>query len=226
MRSVFLTLALIANAFLALAQNLVDNYDGPKITYGLAGGSNYASLSVKAPTSYQAYTSLTSPLSVGFNLDFQYNDYFSIRPALIYQGMGGKVSGTNNFAVASIYNLHYLEIPVDFIGHLPVGNAGANIFLGAGPFIAKGISANSKTETATALSDVQATYQYKFGNGGDFKSLDYGATTVLGFQLNRGFAVSMNVDIGMTNILQKHDLYIQATTAKTTTIYFSIGQSF
>jgi hypothetical protein len=226
MKFVLITLCLIANTIVAFAQK---NYDEtPPITFGLTGGSNFTTLSVKAPSKFEPYTDFNSPFSLGVNADLKFSDYFSIRPSLIYQGKGGKVSGSDTYLVTNIYNLHYFEIPLDFIGHLPLGDGGANIFLGVGPFISLGLSGNSKTDvnSTSTLTDIESTQKIKFGKNGDFKSLDYGATSVLGFQTSSGFAVGLNVEIGLSNILQNNDLGIAATLAKTATIYVSIGQSF
>jgi hypothetical protein len=62
--------------------------------------------------------------------------------------------------------------------------------------------------------------------GGDFKSTDFGVTTVLGFQGAKGWAISGNLDFGVTNIIQNDTTGFDASKLKTITFYLSIGQSF
>lgn len=52
----------------------------------------------------------------------------------------------NNTSVTDEYKLHYLEVPLDFIGHVPVGD-GANIFLGAGPYFAWGLNGKKQSNS-------------------------------------------------------------------------------
>jgi len=162
----------------------------------------------------------------------KFNDYFSIRPAIFYSGMGGTINATygdesgntvtNTYNTNDEYKLHYLEVPVDFIGHLPVGD-GANIFLGGGPFYAYGLNGTNKQSFFTADPVVR---QIKFGNDGDFKSSDYGITSTLGFQGAKGWSISANLDFGLNNIIQNNTTGFEATKLNTITFYLSIGQSF
>lgn len=69
-------------------------------------------------------------------------------------------------------------------------------------------------------------YNVSYGKNGDFKSIDFGATTVFGFQGAKGWAISGNIDWGFTNILQNNNSAYDATQFKTITFYLSIGQSF
>ena len=70
------------------------------------------------------------------------------------------------------------------------------------------------------------TQKIKFGSNGDFKSTDFGATMLLGFQTAGGTAIGVNFELGFTNMLQKSDLNIGATSARTGVFYLSLGQSF
>jgi hypothetical protein len=219
MKSILFILCLMATTLFAFGQN----YDDTKITFGLAGGSNFSTFSIKAPNQLYVEPNLAYPFSIGFNADITFNDYFSIRPSIFYQGKGSTVNEqTTIYNVADIYKLHYLEIPVDFIGHIPLNDEGTNIFLGGGPFISLGLNGTREK----TINDVTTKEKLTFGRNGDFKSIDLGLTTVLGFQTASGTAVSINIDFGFSNILQNSDLNIGATSAKTGTFYLSIGQSF
>jgi hypothetical protein len=220
MKKLLLCLCLTVGTAITYAQGYGN--DDKKITIGIAGGSNYAWFSVKAVDQEDVSTDLETPFSIGLNVDFKINDYFSIRPGIIYQGKGSKVDVIAMYSAQNSYRLHYLEIPIDFIGHVPIGSEGANIFFGGGPFMSLALNGNKK-QTA---NDVVTNEAVKFGNNGDFKSTDFGVTTVLGFQVGNGMAVSANLDFGLVNILKNSDLNMGATSAKTGVFYVSFGQSF
>ncbi len=147
MKKLLLILSFTITAINAFAQNY-GNSDNT-ITFGLAGGSNAAFLQLKSANRQYVSTDAATPFSIGFNADFKFNDYFSVRPGIFYAGMGGTMDAVyvdnseNNVDVYDEYKLHYLQVNTDLIGHLPVGD-GANIFLGAGPFYAYGLNGTNR----------------------------------------------------------------------------------
>jgi hypothetical protein len=209
MKKILLTLSLLFTAIIGFAQNYGDDNT---ITFGLAGGSDFAYLQLKSPYRDDIYTDAENPFSLGFNADFKFNDYFSIRPGIFYAGKGGTMNAIyvdpegNNVSVTDDYRLHYLEVPVDFIGHLPVGDGANN---------------NQQISDDGAIN-----HKVTFGSNGDFKSTDYGITTVLGFQGAKGWSISGNLDWGLPNILQTNNTGFATSQIKTITFYLSIGQSF
>jgi len=227
MKKLLLLCCLTAISTSLFAQNFGGN-DNP-ITFGLSGGSSFANLQAKSP--HQQYVNSTSeqPFSIGFNADFKFNDYFSIRPGISYMGKGGILNPVyvddkiGNVSVIDDYKLHYLELQGVAIGHLPVHDEGANIFLGAGPYFARGLNGVNKQ---TLYSNNPVSQKISFGSGGDFKQADYGLTGVLGFQAAKGWAISGNLDWGFNNIMQNNTTAFDATQLKTVTFYLCIGQSF
>jgi hypothetical protein len=226
MKKLLLTFSFTVAALAAFAQYYGN--DDNAITFGISGGSNFAYMQVKSQHRQDIYTDATTPFSLGLNADFKFNDYFSIRPAIFYSGKGAMMNAIysdlkgNNTSVIDEYKLHYLEVPLDFIGHIPVGE-GANIFLGGGPYFSWGLNG---TNNQTLYTDDPVKQKISFGKNGDFKSTDYGATTVLGFQGAKGWAISGNIDWGFNNILQTNNTAFDATQLKTITFYISFGQSF
>jgi hypothetical protein len=224
MKKLFITLCFAIVSATVFAQN---NYDEPVITFCLSGGADFAFLQVHSVHRQDVYTDFETPSSLGLNVDFKFNDYFSIRPGIFYAGKGGTMNAiyTNdagNVSAYDDYKLHYLEVPLDFIGHLPVGD-GANIFFGAGPYYAYGLGG---TNNQTLFNNDAVNIEIKYGKNGDVKSSDYGATTILGFQAAKGWLISGNIDWGFTNILQNNNTGFDATQYKTITFYLSVGQSF
>jgi len=226
MKKLLLTLCFIFVAASAVFAQYGD--DEKTITLGLMGGSNFAYLQPRSAHRQEVYTDATTPVSLGINADFKFNDYFSIRPGVFYSGRGGMMNAVyvdpedNNLSVTDEYKLHYFEVPLDFIGHLPVGD-GANIFLGGGPYFAWGLNGTNKQ---TLYMNDPVLLKVSYGKNGDFTQTDIGATTVFGFQAAKGWSVSGNIDFGFTNIMQNNNTAFDATQLKTITFYISIGQSF
>lgn len=201
------------------------------ITFGLMGGSDMAFLQVKSPHRDYVQTNNTTPFSLGFSADFKFNDYLSLRPAIFYAGKGGSINMSFGegekktfvqYAVDDEYTLNYFEIPIQAIGHIPVGD-GANIFLGAGPYYAHILNGKNKQ---TLGSSSAVTHKLNFGSNGDFSSSDYGVTSVIGCQGQAGWSVSGNLEFGLPNILRNNYTGSDVTQMRTITFYLTIGQSF
>jgi hypothetical protein len=226
MKKILFTIFLACNVFVVFGQNFGG---GDKtITLGISGGSTIASFFVKAPAADQkyVYNYSAAPFSLGLFADIPFSDYFSVRPSLFYQGMGSEVNEEATYYVDEIYKLHYMEIPVAMVAHWPLNDEGANIFIGGGPFAAYALNGtNQKTITTNNIATTTID-QIKFGSNGDFKTTNFGLTTLLGYQTASGISIGLTVEFGATNILQKSDLNIAASSAKTNVVYFSLGQSF
>jgi len=200
------------------------------ITFGLTGGSSFADLHVASPYKEDIFATESYPASIGLTADFKINDYFSIMPGIAYAGKGGNLNGiygvnfdgqVQQVDIDDDYKLHYLEVPVNFIAHLPF-ESGANIFLGAGPYFAYALNGTNKQQNF----DQTQTQHIKFGSNGDFKSTDYGITSVVGFQAGRGWSVGLNFDYGLANILQNNTTGMDVSSVKTFAFYLSVGQRF
>jgi hypothetical protein len=198
-----------------------------KITFGLSGGFTAAQMQVTSTHSQDIFGSNEELTSLGFTLDFRYNDYFSIMPGISYAAKGGlfdvSYGNTPSTEVSTDddYKMHYLEVPINFIGHWPF-ESGANIFLGAGPYLSYGLNG---TNTQTNFYTTQ-TQHIKFGNNGDFKSTDYGVTSIIGFQAARGWMVGLNIEQGLANIMKNNTTGFEASKIRNFSFYFSVGQSF
>ncbi|MFD2871138.1 porin family protein [Mucilaginibacter ximonensis] len=231
MKKIISSLCFILITYTAFAQSFGDN-DNP-ITFGLMGGSDMAFLQIKSAHRDLVQTNNTSPFSLGFSADFKFNDYFSLRPAIFYAGKGGSMTATytidppykganTNVDADNEYTLHYLEIPLQAVGHIPVGD-GANIFIGAGPYYSYALNGKFKQSTG---SGPDISRKLTFGNNGDFSSSDYGISSVIGFQGQSGWSLSGNLEFGLTNILRNNYTGFDASQMKTITVYLTIGQSF
>lgn len=206
MNKIFLAICLIATSLTTFAQYNEGNY--PPVTFGITGGVNVAFLNAKIP---QGSTVANNPVyagSFGVNADLRFNDYLSIRPGVSYSGKGGDIQYSKSFTVTGFgsidqiieqkFSFNYLEIPVNVIGHIPMSD-NFNILIGTGPYAA--FNLNGKITSTVGGSDPQ-TNKATFGKNGEFKSTDFGISSILGFETTSGIIFGINYDMGFTNIIQ------------------------
>lgn len=169
------------------------------ISYGIKGGVNFGKLVISAQGTDLTITSgSNTSFNAGVFADFKLSK-FSIQPSLLFTGKGGKFSsdmmdeeeGTSGFAKV---NLYYLQVPVDLLYHVDV--VAGDIFFGAGPYIAYGITGTTKaSDGSNSVSE-----DVKFGSDGDFKSTEAGVNFTAGVKLKGGLLFNVNYDWGLTNI--------------------------
>jgi hypothetical protein len=193
-------------------------------SFTIIGGASVNYFQVKSATTPVS----NSPAAVGcagVGVDYKMNDFFSISPALMLSGKGGQVDRLDGPTTADVssslqYELYYLQAAFACTGHIPVGEQ-ANVFLGAGPYYAKGLFGKSKTDVDDNGQSV------KFGTNGDFKSNDYGITSQIGFQTEKGIIIGLNFDLGLSNINQPNPNDVKTNDQfKTRGFYVSVGRSF
>ena len=161
---------------------------------GIKGGLNFATFA-----SSDGGTSMTSNSITTFNagvfVDLKFGN-ISLQPALNYTGKGGSYSetlvtpGGSGVTEVEKDNLYYLQLPVNLVFHIPV--IVGNIYFGAGPYIAQGLSG-----TAKEGSDSQ---KITFGSAsGDVRAQQFGADAIIGFKMAGGFLINANYDLGLSN---------------------------
>jgi hypothetical protein len=191
------------------------------ISYGIKGGANFGKLVISAEGTDLTVTSGTNTsFNAGIFADFKLSK-FSIQPAINLMGKGGKFSsdmdgeegGASGFAKL---NLLYLQVPVDLLYHVEV--VAGDIFFGAGPYIAYGISGKgtANVDGNTVSEDV------KFGSDEEFKSTEAGLNITAGVKLKGGLLFNVNYDFGFTNIANDSDV----AKLKTRTLGLSVGYAF
>lgn len=209
-----------------LSSNTFAQFDGGErspfsFMFNTSGAIAWFKANSTAPSS--ASTSLKGVGCIGASIDYQFNDYFSMRGGLFLSGKGSNVDGLLIPYTADIitsYDLYYLEETLYFTGHIPLGND-ANIFLGTGPYYANGLFGSSKVNYESGPNQ-----GVKFGNTGDFKSNDYGITSLIGFKAERGYSISLVYDLGLTNIAQPRYTNVYNLEFKNRSVYISFGYSF
>ncbi len=118
------------------------------------------------------YLNLDKPTNAG---------YGALGFGLEYVGKGAKFPGGNGSV-----SLNYLELPIHFLYHYPVGPG--NVYGGLGPYFAYGVG--GKEGDISSFGD---------SNGG-FKRFDAGLGFMLGYKLSMGVSLDIGYELGLANI--------------------------
>jgi hypothetical protein len=188
MKKLLLAFCLLAVSYVTFAQ---------LPTIGIRGGVQFAKLMIGAEgTNVTVTTGTLTTYTVGAFADFKFGNV-SFQPALNYTGRGGEFTGGG---VTAKFNLHYFQVPLNIVYHVPV--LVGNVYFGAGPYVAFGVSG---TTTANDGSGEQSANVVFGGTNGDFNSTDIGINGIAGIQFKSGFLIHMNYDLGLVNILDNNN---------------------
>jgi len=224
MKKILLVALLTAFSFTTFAQ---------KITLGVKGGLNISTLNYSFPvtsstgtTNMNLYPSSIKSFNAGIFADFKFGN-ISLQPALNFTGKGGEAdietfdnTGKPLGTVASTLTFYYLQLPVNIVYHVPVHIG--NVYFGAGPYIAKGLSGTSKYPGNTANGEATTiSNSINFGGDNGFKPIETGIDAIAGFKFANGFLVNINYDLGFKNTGS-----IAGTSIKSRVFGVSIGYSF
>ena len=207
MKKTLLTITLITFSFIAFGQ---------QITYGIRGCLN---LGIIESSSSQTNTSKTTNNHIGSAfgafVDFKLKNV-SLQPAIILTGKGGDVTtgdgGDGQFA------LHYLQIPINLVYHVPV--IIGNVYFGAGPYLAFGTGGTLSVNGPAGVDTQNVVY----GGTGDFNTTERGLDIIGGLQFKTG--LHLNYDYGLSNILNQNGPEGGLGSFKTRTFGVSIGYAF
>ena len=210
MNKLFLTFYFAFIAATVFAQN-----GSSPLSLSILGGGSGAFFGVKSTST--AHSSFEPSGTVGASLDYKFNDYFSICPAVLLSGKGGSV--TDQFdsydgGVNTTYDFIYVEESLCFIVHKPIGDV-SNIYMGAGPYYANPIWGRTNYYT-----DSQ---HISFGKNGDFSSSDYGISSLIGYETPKGYTIALNFDLGLSNVRQNNFDNYANEQFKNRAIYLSFG---
>ncbi|MGJ1386573.1 porin family protein [Sphingobacterium spiritivorum] len=176
-----------------------------QVSYGIKAGLNLPKI---AFSDNNGSTSTSTNFYLTGYADLPVAPSFSIQPGLSLQGKGGKWGEVNNTDVTT--NLMYLEVPVNAVYYIPAGSG--NVFIGAGPYAAYGIS--GKTKVGDIKEDV------KWGDNG-YKRFDAGINTMLGYKLSNGFLINGGYSFGLTDMSGSGN-----GSAKNRVLSFGVGFQF
>lgn len=192
MKKVFLATAAMFLAIGVFAQ-------GQPLGFGLKAGVNFPKYNFSGSKSdYE--TNSTTNFHVTAFLDAPLSSNFSVQPGISLQGKGAELHSSELGTYKQ--NTMYIEVPVNFAVKFPVQNAG-NFFLGAGPYVAFGISGKNKYDSDWGSTKTD----FEFDKDGTLKGTDFGVNFMGGFQLANGFLIHGGYGLGLTDIRGSNNEY-------------------
>ncbi|AWO01623.1 hypothetical protein DLD77_07910 [Chitinophaga alhagiae] len=188
-----------------------------QVRVGVKGGWNIANVTNTNSGGVDNNRSLNS-FHVGAIADIPLSPVLSLQPGVFYTGKGSRLSegdtdGSTYYKTTT--NPQYIEIPVNFVGKIPVGEQ-AKVFLGVGPYAAFGVAGKNKWEASLAGVKTSGESNIKWDddtpfNDGDqnrgydkYKRFDYGGNFLAGVEFGN-FLISAQYGLGFGKILSGAD---------------------
>jgi hypothetical protein len=178
-----------------LLTGLIFNSYSQESSIFLKAGFNAANVSIKDDGSIDEAKMLPS-FHVGLQGDIPViKNLLSIQPGLLLTGKGSKIQ-SGNTTDANYYkatsNPLYIELPVNVVAKVPLGDKESKFFAGAGPYVAMGIAGKNKSEGRFAGIGYTSEKSIRFSNDNPATSGEEGA----GFNIMRRFDYGLNGTIG------------------------------
>ena len=188
-----------------------------QVRVGVKGGWNIANVTNTNSGGVDNSRALNS-FHVGAIADFPLSEIISIQPGVFYTGKGTKIEdGEPDDAVyfKTTTNPRYIEIPVNFVGKIPVGQD-TRLFLGVGPYAAFGVAGKNKYENTIAGVHSSGEDDIKWDddtplNSGDpnqgydkYKRFDYGGNLLAGVEFGN-FLLSAQYGMGFGKLYSGTD---------------------
>lgn len=206
MKKLILSFAALAISFGAMSQ----------VRVGVKAGWNLSNISVNNNGSVDNDRTL-SGFNVGVILDMPLvPQILSFQPGVFYTTKGAKLesgdrdNSTTNPFYKFTTNPQYIEVPLNFIGKIPLGD-NTKLFAGLGPYIAFGVA--GKNKVSTTLNGVTTSQETKikwdddtpFNNGDPnqgldkFKRFDWGGNVQIGAEIH-GVIIAAQYGLGLAKI--------------------------
>lgn len=206
------TIAFFAAIFLAVGAQAQSG-----LGYGLKAGVNFPSYSVGKSSA--DLKNSTNFYVTGY-LDAPITQNLYVQPGVSLQGKGAKFAsgsiGSEDFELTQ--NTMWLEVPVTLVGKIEAGMG--NVFLGAGPYVAFGLSGKNKLSTS---SNGSFKDEFKFGKDNTLKNTDFGINFTAGYEFYNGLQIHGGYGLGLTNIVGKN---LEPVTGDVKNRVWSIGIGF
>lgn len=217
MKKIILTFCLITVSLVSFGQI-------PSI--GIKGGVNFAT-TVSTDNGSDLTTGSLTTFNAGVFVDIKFGN-ISLQPGLNYFGEGQsytlitEVPEGSNFEetrdIPAKDQVYYVQLPVNFVYHIPI--LIGNIYLGAGPYVAEGLSGKT-----TYASEFYNSQKITFGNNdnNDLKPTQFGADAIVGLKLKGSVLIEANYNFGISNDLPSTDT---GNSRKSRVFSVSLGYAF
>lgn len=227
-RIIFLIAILVLLGSPAMAQTT----DAEGVSFGIRAGINFQNINGKDNDDDNLELKMVPRFNAGVVADIPVAPEFYFQPGLLYTTKGAKTEEEANSSLE--YNISYLELPLSFL-YKPVLGSGY-MLLGFGPYVAYGLSGKVKIESPLVNEDRDIEFGDETSSVIDildipftdtFKRLDYGANLFFGYQLQNGFSVQLNTQLGLAKINADNNLDANdEMTFKNTGFGISLGYMF
>lgn len=176
------------------------------------GGVNLSNITNTKSGQTEDNATLTT-FNAGFMGRFGLSEVIDLESGLLLSGKGSKAetyfNGGNDYVKAK-FNPLYLELPVNLVVNIPVGQT-SKVFVSGGPYAAVGIGGKTKTESRIGILSSSSESSIKFSNDDPFtsqqddaaydklKRFDFGINLGAGLDLNK-ILLKANYGMGLTKI--------------------------
>lgn len=173
---------------------------GSKTSFAILGGVNLQNLNGKDMNGNKLENDILIGFHAGVNLQLPVAPEFYFQPGLMFSAKGAK---NTVVSLTSTYKLSYIELPLNFVYKVLVGNG--YFMLGFGPYMAYGIGGKAIYEGADASVETDIEFK-KVVESGDplttvyIKPFDAGANLFIGYELPAGLFLQLNTQLGLLNI--------------------------
>jgi hypothetical protein len=204
MKKVYSSFCLLLMASALQAQVTIGPKLGLNVNYeNFQFSGNYAGTSVKSHTAKVGY-------QAGVAINVKTSDYFSIRPEVLFNIMGGETKfGDNNSNSVTIKNTYnYLSIPLNFVGTFQAGPGKVNIFVAPQFSLGLGGKYSQSYDSSGFFVDVHNSKSGSLqtndvpensnGNTRYFNQMSWGINYGIGYQV-KGLLFSGQYHMGLTN---------------------------
>ena len=218
MKNKLLLLTAVAIASSASMQAQVKNLN-PGGIY-IKGGLNLSNISVNSNGTVNDAKTLAT-FHAGIVGDIPLLPVLSLQAGLSLNGKGAKTayyadnSNQNDNYVKTTFNPLYLELPVNLVFKVPLGD-NSRFFIGAGPYVAMGVGGKTKTdvkilgvssssnENITFNNDNPTTTQQEDASFNRVRKFDYGVNALAGIETGK-LLLGVNYGLGLTKINSNGD---------------------
>ncbi|GET34503.1 hypothetical protein PbJCM13498_33660 [Prolixibacter bellariivorans] len=195
-KSVSLVLLFLLSTSLVFAQG----NDQPKTSIAILGGINFQNLNGDDMSGNKLKNDMIIGFHGGINIQIPVASEFYFQPGLMLSTKGAK---NKDGLITSTYKLSYIELPLNFVYKVWLGNG--YFMLGFGPFMAYGVGGKATFEggAVTVSSDIEFKSTVDAGDPltvAYFKPFDAGANLFFGYELASGIFIQLNTQLGLVKI--------------------------
>lgn len=192
------SISALAFSTAALAQDATSettpstNKTSVRAKFGPEAGISFTNYKVTIPGFGSESGNMKLGFRAGFLVDINIKGHYHIQPGASIVTMG---SISDDDSTKMVANLVYAQVPLNFVYTLKENHG---LFFGAGVYYGYAITGNYK-ETEKKNDETEKT-SITFGETGEWKRSDFGATVLAGYQSPSGFYVKGYYMPGIANV--------------------------